>query len=470
MRPFLCAVALCVFASPSFAATDWGKLESTATGLRDQALHGSEAYPLLESLTTEVGQRLAATEAEHRAALWAVAKMKALGFQNVHIEPFSMPQWTRGEERAEATAPFTQKLAVTALGRSVATPPEGVEAEIALFKTYEDLLAQPEGALKGKIAVVTQPMVKAQDGEGYGALVRMRTAGPSEAAKRSAVAYLIRSLATDDRRAPHTGVTDYAPGVAKIPAGALAVPDSEWLDRITARGQAVRLKLVLTPKMVPGGQSETVVGEIVGRERPDEIVLIGGHLDSWDLGQGAIDDGAGVAVTMAAAKLIADLPQHPRRTLRVALFGAEEVGETHAPFAKAHAAELDKHVIASECDFGATHVYRIDLPAGAAGSPYGKALANVVARLPASVGRGPAQDGGADVEDLTGVPLAELAQDGTHYFDLHHTADDTLDKVDAKEMDRLTAAWVAFAYLAADSDVDFRAIAKEAAETPKRRR
>ena len=153
----------------------------------------------------------------------------------------------------------------------------------------------------------------------------------------------------------------------------------------------------------------------------------------------------------------------------MALFGAEEVGETHAPFAKAHAAELEKHIIASECDFGATHVYRIDLPANAAASPYGRTLANVVARLPASVGRGPARDGGADLEDMAGVPLAELAQDGTHYFDLHHTADDPLDKVDPKEMDRLTAVWTAFAYLAADSDVDFRAIAK-AAEAPKPRR
>jgi Zn-dependent M28 family amino/carboxypeptidase len=313
-------------------------------------------------------------------------------------------------------------------------------------------------------------MMKAQDGEGYGALVRMRVAGPSEAAKRGAVAFLIRSLATDDRRAPHTGVTHYDPKAFKIPAGALSVPDAELLDHMSARGLPLRLKLVLVSRMEERGQSETVVGEIVGRERPDEIVLIGGHLDSWDLGQGAIDDGAGVAATMAAAKLIADLPQHPRRTLRVALFGAEEVGETHAPFAKAHAAELDKHVIASECDFGAAPVYRIDLPAGAVSSPYGQALANVTARLPAVLGPGPAQDGGADLVDLTGVPLAGLAQDGTHYFDLHHTADDTLDKVDAKEMDRLTAAWVAFAYLAADSDVDFRALAKGATETPKRRR
>jgi Peptidase family M28 len=470
MRHLFCAAALCLAATPSLAATDWSRLEATAASLRDKALTGSEAYPLLESLTTEVGPRLAATEAEHRAALWAVAKMKALGFQNVHVEAFSMPQWIRGEERAEVLSPFPQKLAVTALGLSATTPPEGIEAEIALFKTYDDLLAQPVGALKGKIAVVTQPMMKAQDGEGYGALVRMRVAGPSEAAKRGAVAFLIRSLATDDRRAPHTGVTHYDPKAFKIPAGALSVPDAELLDHMSARGLPLRLKLVLVSRMEERGQSETVVGEIVGRERPDEIVLIGGHLDSWDLGQGAIDDGAGVAATMAAAKLIADLPQHPRRTLRVALFGAEEVGETHAPFAKAHAAELDKHVIASECDFGAAPVYRIDLPAGAVSSPYGQALANVTARLPAVLGPGPAQDGGADLVDLTGVPLAGLAQDGTHYFDLHHTADDTLDKVDAKEMDRLTAAWVAFAYLAADSDVDFRALAKGATETPKRRR
>ena len=433
-----------------------------AQTLRETALAGSGAYAILETLTTEFGPRPAGSEALHRSAAWAVKHLKAAGFSNVHTEVFPVPGWTRGEERAEVLAPFPQRLAVTALGGSVATPAAGLEAEIALFKTYDELLAAPLGSLNGKIAVVTQPMPRTQDGSGYGATYRVRGLGPSEAARRGAVAYLLRSLATGDRRDPHTGGLSYLEGVQPIPAGALSVPDAEQLERMARRGRPIKLKLTLTPTVREGTTAETVIAEIPGRERPEEIVLIGGHLDSWDLGTGAIDDGAGVAITMAAATLIARLPQAPRRTLRLALFGAEEIGKAAAAYQQAHEAEEARHVIASECDFGGEPVYAVQLPAHAAASPWGQGLARLLAPLATSVSARVATDGGADLAALTTVPKATLLQDGTRYFDLHHTADDTLDKVSAAALDQAVAAWVVWAYLAADTQVDFRALARNA--------
>jgi hypothetical protein len=436
-------------------------LIANADRLRDEAMKGDDAaYDVLEGLTTEIGPRPAASEAEHRAAEWMAAKMKALGFQNVRLEPFAMTAFVRGVETAAVTAPFPQRLVVTALGGSVATPPDGIEAEAVVFKTYDELLAAPVGSLTGKIAVVTQPMPRTGDGSGYGMSYQIRGLGPSEAARRGAVAYLLRSLATDSHRLAHTGALSYLPGVPQIPAAALSVPDAEQIDRIAARGKPIRLHLTLTPSFRPGATSYTVVGDVVGREKPDEVVLIGGHLDSWDLGTGAIDDGAGDAITIAAAKLIMDLPQRPRRTIRVALFGAEEVGVSNLSFAAAHpAAEQAKMVIASECDFGADHIYAIGLPKGGAGSRFGRTLGRVVAPIGTYISPEPPRDAGADLENLVGVPLAGLAQDGTRYFDLHHTADDTLDKIDKAQMNQNVAAWAAFTYLAADSDVDFRALA-----------
>ncbi len=397
----------------------------------------------------------------HRAADWAVAHLTALGFENVHREAINMPAWTRGQETAEVTAPFPQRLVITALGGSVATPPGGIEAEIALFHSYDDMLAAAPGSLTGKVAVVTQPMPIG----GYGAYYRIRGLGPAEAARRGAVAYLLRSLATDVRRSPHTGTMTYTPefsgGVqrpaAQIPAAALTAVDAEQLDRMALRGKPIRLHLTLTPTLTPNQLSETVVGELRGRERPDEVVLIGGHLDSWDLGTGAIDDGAGVAITVAAAKLIAELPVRPARTIRVVLFGAEEVGQSNIAYSAAHpAAEQARIVIAGECDEGAGHIGSVRLPAGIAASPFGLALARTLGPIGAYVDPRPETDGGGDLESLVGVPFAGLQQDGTHYFDYHHTPDDTLDKVDRRDLDQNVAAWAAFTYLAANTDVDFR--------------
>ncbi|MBV8219371.1 MAG: M20/M25/M40 family metallo-hydrolase [Solirubrobacterales bacterium] len=227
------------------------------------------------------------------------------------------------------------------------------------------------------------------------------------------------------------------------------------------------MRLVLTPSSLPEQVSETVVGELRGRERADEIVVIGAHLDSWDLGTGALDDGAGVAVVIAAAKEIADLPRRPRRTIRVVLFGAEEIGESNKAYAAQHPASEQSHIaVASECDLGADHIDGIELPRGAADSEFGRLLARVVEPLGAYVSRNPATDGGADLAKLTGVPLANLQQDATRYFEFHHTAEDTLDKVERRSLDQNVAVWTAFTYLAADIPYDFRATPQERAVAP----
>jgi hypothetical protein len=431
--------------------------DQIAARLAHTALTDDWSYRFLESLTSEVGQRLAGTDAEARGAAWAVAKLKAAGLE-VHTETFPMTAWIRGVETGEIVKPVPQRLVLTALGGSVATPPGGLEAPAVVFRTYAALLAAPPGSLDGKIAVVTERMVRAQNGAGYGAANPIRRAGPSEAARRGAIAYLHRSLGTDNHRLAHTGALDYIDGVAKIPAAALANPDADQLERLAAIGP-VSVHVTLTPTENPDARSITVVGELKGREAPDEIVLIGAHLDSWDLGTGAIDDGAGDAIVAGVGHLIAGLPRHPRRTVRVVLFGAEEMDYSGPAYAKAHADEASRIVVAGETDFGARPIYEARLPAAVAKTVFARQFHDLLPPLNVMLSREPALHGGSDIAELqqAGVPVVSLEQNGLDYFDIHHTADDTFDKVDAAELAQNVAVWVAFTELAADTDVDFRA-------------
>lgn len=432
--------------------------QAAAGQLRDKALKGSIAYELVESLTTEVGARPAGSAAAHRASDWAAARFKALGYDKVTVETFLVPNWQRGSETAEVTSPYAQKLFITALGGSVATPPLGLTAQVVLFKRFDDMLAQPVGSLNGKIAIVTERIVRAQDGSGYGAGYRIRGLGAAEAAKRGAVAYMLRSLGTDSHRVPHTGTMTYDPAGPKIPAAALSNPDADLLEHMTDRAGPVTVKMIVTPTFGPDLEARTVVGEITGREKPEEIVVIGGHLDSWDLATGAVDDGAGVAITMATGKQILDRAERPRRTVRVVLWGAEEIFKAGAAFAKAHASEVDRHIIGSESDFGGGKVLKLALPA-AADKAFASALYSVVAPAGVVPERAPALNGGADVEEMSalGMPVASLRQDGMDYFDWHHSPDDTLDKIKATDLDQAVAVWSAFTLMVADSAVEFRA-------------
>jgi Zn-dependent M28 family amino/carboxypeptidase len=451
---------LTVISASAIAAGGIGP-DQIAAGLAQRALANSVAMEIVTSLTTEIGPRLDGSEAEKRAADWAKKRFEELGFDKVWIETFPLEHgWARGIETAEVTAPSPQPLVITALGGSVATPPEGLEAEIVLFKNYYELLAAPAGSLKGKIAVVTQPMTRTQDGSGYGFANKIRSAGPAEAARRGAVGYLLRSLATDNNRIAHTGGTHYAEDAPKIPAAALSVPDAEQLERLVALGEPVRVRMILTPRDLGPVTSQNVIAELTGRQQPSEMVLLGAHLDSWDLGTGAIDDGAGVAIVMAATKLIHDLPQRPRRTIRVVLFGSEETGLWGGnAYAKTHAAELDHYVLVAEPDLGQGPIYRFQTGVADPDEASLKRIREALAPLGVLPGDNNSH-GSSDVEPLAEahVPAVTLDMDATDYFDLHHTANDTLDKIRPERINQSTAVYAVFTYLAAELNGDYRAI------------
>lgn len=440
---------------------------ATAEALRDKALLDRTAWEITEDLTTNIGPRLVGSPAMERAKDWGVAKFKALGFTNVKVEQFAKPSWTRGEESAELVAPYPMKLGIVGLGRTVPTPPEGIEAEVALFRTFADLVAAPESAVKGKIVVITQPMVRTQDASGYGVAGISRRAGPTEAAKRGAVGLLIRSISTSDSTVPHTGVTAFGPDVVTIPAAAMGVPEAEQLERLAKKGP-LRIKLKLASTVDPNDVAWNISGEIKGSEKPDEVIVIGGHLDSWDVGTGALDDATGIGITTAAAKLIGELPKHPKRTIRVVMWGSEESGGSAEAYLAAHKDEVPKIVLAGESDEGADNIFALKLPAGAQGTPFATTVSNVLLPLKINVTRDAARSGGADISGLesAGVPSVEMRQDASRYFDYHHTADDTLNKVRPNELAQNVAAWTSLIYLVADSDIDFRALKPAGAPAP----
>jgi carboxypeptidase Q len=448
---------------------------ATATQLRDGALNGSGAYAIVASLTTEVGARMAGTEADARAVRWAEARFKALGFDRVTLEPVNFPLWRRGLESAEVLSPAPQKLSLLALGFSSGTPKGGIEAEVVRFATLAELQSAPEASVRGKIVFVSQTMERRRDGGGYGKIVAVRGQSAELAGRKGAVAVLIRSIGTDHDRFPHTGGGIWMGQIALdpelkkrahklsdgsfvvdtyVPAAALSNPDADQLDRLVALGQPVTLRLVLDVGLAGEARSYNVIADLIGREKPEEFVVIGGHLDSWDPSTGAIDDGAGIAITMAAGAAIAKLPERPRRSVRVIAWANEEQGLYGAQaYAKAHPDAATTHVAAAESDFGAGRIYRFDSNVNAASLPYADAIGSVLYPLDIERG-GNVAHGGPDVGPLQkmGVPTFSLGQDGSDYFDYHHTANDTLDKIDPATLDQNVAAYAAFAYLAAEAE------------------
>ena len=461
MKPWLLGCTLLVSVAAGAASLSPESL-ATAARLRDQALAGSGAYEVVESLTTEVGPRMGGTPADARAVAWAVEKFRSMGFDRVYTEPVRYPVWRRGHERAEVLSPFPQPLHLTALGHSVGTGGR-IEAEVVEFATLKALEDAPDGSLEGKIAYVGNRMERSRSGAGYGAAVGAR-GGASTAARKGAVAYLLRSVGTDSDRLPHTGTMRYEEGVRQIAAAALSNPDADLLSNMLRRGQPVKLALDIDAGMQGEYESANVIAELRGRERPDEVVVIGGHLDSWDLGTGAIDDAAGIAITARAAALIAALPQRPRRTVRMVAFANEEQGLLGGfAYAKAHAGEIAQHVTGAESDFGAGRIYAFSTSeAPEAARETVEQIAQALA--PLGIEHTPGKGGaGPDLIPMAqeGMAWASLAQDGSDYFDYHHTANDTLDKVDAKALDQNVAAYAVFAWLAAESDADFGSKPKE---------
>ncbi|QZH74494.1 MAG: M20/M25/M40 family metallo-hydrolase [Erythrobacter sp.] len=437
-------------------------IPATATAQRYDSRYGMEpgahdeiAWDFLEGITTEVGPRLAGTDDEARGRAWAVEWLRARGFANVVDEPFMHNTWVRGQERARVIGAFAQPLVLTALGYSGATPDAGITGEIVHFASLDELRAVPDGSLAGKIVYLGNAMRATQDGSHYGYFGSPRRQGPGIAAQKGAAAVLIRSIGSDNDRLPHTGATSWPEGVEPIPAAALSNPDADNLERMLERGAPVSVELLLTPQHFGMTPSGNVTGEIVGRDPSLPPVLLACHLDSWDNGTGAVDDASGCAIAAASALRVAEQGQ-PLRTIRVLFAGAEETGLWgSAAYSAAHA---DEEIgVGLESDFGAGLIWRLETNF----SRSNPALFARLARAVEGFGVLPAPQivatGGADLNILRdqGGAIIDLQQDGSRYFDLHHTANDTLDKVDPGELAQNVAAWTAVAAVLANHPGSF---------------
>ncbi len=463
-------LALCLGLAAGAAAGLPAEVAGNAARLRESALRTTGGPAIVESLTDGVGPRLAGSAGSRAAEAWALAELRKLGFENVHAEPLMEPRWTRGEETGEVVAPVRQKLLLTALGGSAATPRGGLEAPVVMVENVaalHELLRRKPDAVRGAIVFYRQRMPRSRDGGGYGATVPIRFSGPFEAAKAGAAGVLIRTVGTSSCRLPHTGAMKVEAGATTLPAAALSGPDADLLERLAGRGPAT-VRFTLGCATLPDRAGANVIGEIRGSRTPEEIVLLAAHLDSWDLGTGAIDDGAGVGIVIEAARLIATLPARPSRTIRVVLYANEENGGRGAlAYAKAHEREAPRHVAALEMDLGTDRVYKMSWLAGAEGQG---ALADIAEILkPLGIAETADEtDGGSDVGRLRafGVPLIELNQDASRYFDIHHSADDTFDKIDAENLRQAIAATAVVAYVAADMPGTFGRVPAEKRKVP----
>jgi|TARA_B110000902_G_scaffold266208_1_gene353043 hypothetical protein len=445
----LLVLAAVVASNLTYAVTD-----DELAVMRDKALTSTDGYDIVESLTTKVGARLAGTNADKRAVVWAKDLLEQSGFDKVWLEPVNFPVWQRYKETAEVLPPYQQTLHITALGYSGSTN-GAVVAEIVAFSSVEEF-AQSKTDVKGKIVFINKTMLRTIDGSGYGDAVPMRYTSVLSAQQKQAAGILIRSLGTHSNRFAHTGATILLDN--PVPAAALSPPDADQLQRLLDLGMPVKIRLDIQVSITPGGSSFNVIGQFNGRQAPEQKVLISAHLDSWDLGTGAIDDGAGVGIVVAAAKAIMALPERPKRSIRVVLFANEEQGLWGAKqYAEKYKADATNHIFASESDFGAGRVWRFDSESKALND----SVAELLAPLAITVNLVEGEDieklsGGPDIGPIqdTGVAVFRLRQDGTDYFDYHHTANDTLDKIDSKALQQNVAAWAVVAFKAANIEFD----------------
>ena len=410
------------------------------------ALTSDRAYSRLAHLTDHIGNRISGSQSLERAIEWAVAEMKRDGLDNVRAEKVMVPHWVRGEESLEMLTPVPRKLQVLGLGNSIGTPAEGISAEAVVVRNFAELDRLGE-QVRGKIVVYNAPFTN------YGATVAYRLQGASRAARYGAVAALVRSVTPVSLQTPHTGAMNYDPNQPKIPVAAVTIEVAEFLQRMNDRGDRPALRLKMDAKFLPDAESANVIAELKGSEKPDEVIVIGGHFDSWDVGQGAHDDGGGCIVAWETIRLLKELGLRPRRTIRVVLYTNEENGLRGGnAYRDAHKAEIAKHILAIESDSG---VYRPEGFGLAATAPL-QARSNMleIAKLLAGIGADQiAEDGGgADIGPITreGVVGASLDVDGTHYFDIHHTPADTFDKVNPRELALCVATMAVMAYTVAD--------------------
>jgi carboxypeptidase Q len=450
MKKTIAALTLTVAAPALFAQST----EQNSARIIDHILARSQGYETLAYLTDEIGPRLSGTRNAELAVRWTTQRFRDWGI-DVRNEPVLVPHWVRGAERARLVSHNDQHLALTTLGGSVATPANGITADVIEVTSYDQLAQLGRAKIAGKIVFYNAAMdmeliEKGQAFEAYSKAVIFRGVGASRAAEYGAVAAVVRSVASASLRTPHTGSLRYDEKQPKIPAAAVATEDAELMHRLLAKGERVRMHLTLTPRSLPEKTSANVIAEIRGSERPDEIVLIGGHLDSWDLGTGAIDNGSGVSMVMETMRALKELGIQPKRTIRAVLFMNEENGLRGGRTYFANAAkreELQKHIAAIETDAGAA------TPVGFISTLEGQNLSRVESRMRVLGRIAPmyfksSKHTGADTSPLTdaGVPGFGLVPDPRHYFDFHHTPADTLDKVEPHALAQNTAALAALAY------------------------
>ena len=432
--------------------------EKLAQTVKDEA--GRHAYDTLETLTDTIGNRISGSPQLDLAENWAKHAMMDAGLQNVHFEAAMVPHWVRGAESCEMTLPRPMALDMIGLGGSVGTPKEGITAEIVAVSSFDELAKLPDEAVKGKIVLFDEPWM------GYGKSVAYRVAGPSAAAKRGAVACLIRTVGSASLGNPHTGVTHYEDGVAKIPAAALSVEHASMLHRLCARGETVQVRLKMDAQMLGEAQGRNVIGEIPGSEKPNEVVIVSGHLDSWDVGQGAQDDGVGAVLSLEAARAMINAGLHPKRTVRVILWTCEEWGgEGAKAYAKAHKAESPDIVAAFESDSGNGRIegFSVDLHGEATGPGQDRngdavekkavTLMNGIAPLlPEGARKMTAGGSGEDVGFLIpdGAVGMGVGHDASRYFDVHHSKADTFDHIDAADLSYNLQAYAVMAFVLAD--------------------
>ena len=435
---------------------------ATMGRIRDAAVSDDYAFTELKYLTDNIGPRLSGSAQAARAVEYVAGEMRALG-ATVTLEKTMVPHWVRGVETGalvewKGMAPKTsQKIVLTALGGSVATPAAGITAPILVVSSFDAFKQLPEGAVKGKIVLFNHPFDKqlaarGLGGDAYGQAVIYRGAGPSIAAAAGAVAMLVRSVGGADYRLPHTGATFYDSSAPKIPSAAVSAEDAELMANLAAQG-TVRMQLTLTPQTLPKVESFNVIADWKGSAHPEQVVIVSGHLDSWDLGTGAIDDGAGVVVSMQTLHLMQKLNVHPQRTIRfIAWMEEESGGEGAQTYAAEHAAELKDHVGALESDLGCDHPTGITFAGAPELADWLRPVANQLEPIGASIVSA-GGDVGEDVMPVVGkgVPGFAPSQDSRFYFNYHHTAADTFDKVDPRQLGENAAVMAVTAYALADA-------------------
>jgi carboxypeptidase Q len=439
------AAVLGAQAAHTSGGPDWIQpYREPASRLIDEALSDQASWKRLAELTDTFGPRLAGSENLERAIEWAVATMKADGLENVRTEEVMVPHWVRGRESLELLTPVRTPLVMLGLGNSVGTPPSGIEADVVVVRSWGELESRAAD-VKGRIVLFNVPYTN------YGETVQYRGNGPSRAAKAGAVAMLLRSVGPTGLRTPHTGALRYSEDAPQIPAAAIPTEDADRLQRMQDRGTKIRVRLMMEAKFLPDARSANVIAEIRGREHPDEIVVIGGHFDSWDVGTGATDDGGGCIAAWEAARLMKKLGIRPRRTVRVVLFTNEENGlRGGLAYRDQHRAELDRHVLMIESDGG---VFR-PTGFGFTGSEEGRRLVQEAATLLGEIGASEIRPGGGGADigpsvEAGKVPAMSLNVDGD-YFLIHHTPADTVERIAPEDIAKSTAALAVMAYIIAD--------------------